>query len=94
MCFADFDPEGLKISLTSGATQLLAPDLNAVKLVKVNGADKEFYDQDTAKTFLKNRADLSNDILQLFENMKAHKRTIQQEHILAHEIPVSVYQIS
>lgn len=94
MCFADFDPEGLKISLTSGATQLLAPDLNAFKLFKVNGADKEFYDQDTAKTFLKNRADLSNDILQLFENMKAHKRTIQQEHILAHEIPVSVYQIS
>ena len=94
VCFADFDPAGFHIAMTSGATQLLAPRLDAFQFIEVRGTEQEYYDQDNAKKYLNKQLDLSSPLGWLYKGIKEKKQTIQQEHILSHQIPLSVYHIS
>jgi len=94
VCFADFDPAGLQIALTCGATKLLAPCLSSVVSLPVSGAEKAYYDQHQAKIYLDNNPNLSTPCQQLYCEMKSNKKTLQQEHLLAHQIPLSIYKIS
>lgn len=94
VCFADFDPAGLSIAITSGATQLLVPNSDAFNFINVKGAEQAYYSQDDAKKYLDKQLTLSDELQALYRGMKDNKRTIQQEHLLSHQIPLSIYEIS
>lgn len=94
ICFADFDPKGLDIAISSGATQLLAPSVDDFKAFNVKGPEQDYYNQITSVNSLINRANLSSDCLLLLQAMKNFKKTIKQEHILSHQIPLQVFDIN
>lgn len=94
VCFADFDPAGFQIAMTCGALQLLAPSLDAFDSINVKGTEQTYYAQDNAKKYLDIQITLSDELQALYRGMKDKKRTIQQEHLLSHQIPLSLYEIS
>ena len=94
ICFADFDPEGFKIAITSGATTILAPVADAVVNFNAAGPDIDYFKQVTAKQYINNQNDLSLQVEKLFAVMAEQRQTIKQEHILSHRIPLSVFEIN
>jgi len=94
ICFADFDPEGFKIAITSGATTILAPVADAVVNFNAAGPDIDYFKQVTAKQYINNQTDLSLQVEKLFAVMAEQRQTIKQEHILSHRIPLSVFEIN
>lgn len=94
VCFADFDPAGLQIAMTCGALQLLAPSFDAFDSINVKGTEQAYYAQNNAKKYLDIQITLSDELQALYRVMKDNKRTIQQEHLLSHQIPLSLYGIS
>lgn len=94
VCFADFDPEGLKIAITSGATTILSPVADTIVNFNAAGPDIDYFKQATAKQYINNQTDLSLQIEKLFAVMAEQRQTIKQEHILSHQIPLSVFEIN
>jgi len=94
ICFADFDPEGFRIAITSGATTILSPVADTVVNFNAAGPDTDYFKQTTAKQYINNQTDLSLQIEKLFAVMSEHRQTIKQEHILSHQIPLSVFEIN
>lgn len=94
ICFADFDPEGFRIAITSGATTILSPVADTVVNFNAAGPDIDYFKQTTAKQYIKNQTDLSLQIEKLFAVMAEQRQTIKQEHILSHQIPLSVFEIN
>lgn len=109
IAFTDVDPEGFRIALTSGATQLLAPNTKAIHHFKVEGADQDYFNQTAAKHYVLNRFHstaqnksdfvlpepvLSQACQTLFTVICDLRKTIKQEHILSHQIPISVFEIN
>lgn len=94
ICFADFDPEGLHIAISSSAMQLLAPSSAVFESFHVKGAEQDYYNQITSVNSLTNRVNLSPDCQLLLASMKNLKKTIKQEHILSHQIPLQVFEIN
>jgi len=96
LCFADFDPEGMKIAITSGASAMLSPTHNALVNFNVGGHDIDYFKQSAAKQYLTNQSnqcDFPLAINKLFVVMSEQRQTIKQEHILAHQIPLSVFTL-
>ena len=96
LCFADVDPEGLKIAITSGASAILSPNAHALINFNVGGHDFDYFKQSTAKQYLMNKSnqgDFPLELDKLFTAMSAQRQTIKQEHILAHQIPLSVFTL-
>ncbi|TEW55170.1 hypothetical protein E2R68_05270 [Psychromonas sp. RZ22] len=94
ICFSDFDPEGIIIAARSGATGYLAPGANVLQHFSLNGVEKDYYKQIEAVKKLNKIKGLSAPCRELVDAISAHKRTIKQEHILAHQIPLSVFELS
>ena len=88
ICFADIDPAGFEIVLTSGAEKMLA--VSTVDLInfEVNDADNDYFNQRSANNYLSKQGDLSLSLTQLINVMVVERKTIKQEHILSHQIPV------
>ena len=96
LCFADFDPEGMKIAITSGASAMLSPTHNALVNFNVGGHDIDYFKQSAAKQYLTNQSNqcyFPLAINKLFVVMSEQRQTIKQEHILAHQIPLSVFTL-
>ena len=96
LCFADFDPEGIKIAMTSGASAMLSPNSHALVNFNVGGHDLDYFKQDAAKQYLMNKSnqgDFPLELDKLLTVMSAQRQTIKQEHILAHQIPLSVFTL-
>ncbi|WP_025562696.1 hypothetical protein [Psychromonas sp. SP041] len=96
LCFADVDPEGIKIAITSGASAILSPNAHALINFNVGGHDFDYFKQSTAKQYLMNKSnqgDFPLELDKLFTAMSAQRQTIKQEHILAHQIPLSVFTL-
>lgn len=77
--FADYDPAGLLIASTLGATQLLLPMLDDKLLAK--GHREHFTHQYTARRYLE-RAELAG-WQPVWEEMKERQLSIKQQHMLA-----------
>ncbi|WP_298940998.1 hypothetical protein [uncultured Psychromonas sp.] len=96
LCFADCDPEGIKIAMTSGASTMLSPNSHALINFNVGGHDLDYFKQDAAKQYLMNKSnqgDFPLELDKLLTVMSAQRQTIKQEHILAHQIPLSVFTL-
>jgi len=92
LCFADVDPKGLEIALSSGANKILTVQAKSLETFNISGIEKDFYNQIQSVNYLKSET-LSEDCQTLFATICEHKKTIKQEHILAHQIPVAVVEL-
>lgn len=92
VCFADMDPKGLEISLTSLATYVLSPIAESLKDFNVIGPDIDYFNQKSSiPTLLKQQPLLSVSCQRLFNAITQSRKTIKQEHMLAHQIPLSLF---
>jgi len=91
ICFADFDPEGLKIGLTCDASHFLAPSEMALSSFLINGADQDYFNQDSARAYLQNQNVDGADWQRLYKGMQSQRKTIKQEHIISHQIPLLLH---
>lgn len=94
VCFADFDPKGIEITLTSGAEYFIAPTVESIKTFHANGADIDYFKQDSARTYIAKYQSGSLKILQLYSLMSAQRKTIKQEHMLAKALTLSVSKLN
>ena len=92
LCFADVDPKGLEIALSSSATKVLTVQTRLLETFNISGIEKDFYNQIKSVNYLKSRT-FSADFQSLFSTICEYKKTIKQEHILAHQIPVAVVEL-
>jgi hypothetical protein len=94
VCFADTDPKGLEIALTSGATHFLSPSAGDLTGFSISGPDIDYFSQKSAVQYLTKQQDfLSKPSSALFNSMTELRKTIKQEHILAHAIPLQVFTL-
>ena len=94
ICFSDFDPTGLAIALTCGATQWLTLSSSTDIHIKLSGAEYEWFNQQKDKTFLNNSAKLTDQLSELFDVMNHNQKTLKQEHMLAHSLELALYPLS
>jgi hypothetical protein len=94
ICFSDLDPAGIQIALTCYAQYWLSPNDSAV--IEFSGAkdvEKEWYKQNAAVQYLKNVKNLPDKCQMAFELMLNNRKTLKQEHMLAHQIPLGLYKL-
>lgn len=94
ICFSDFDPSGLTIALTCGATQWLTLSNGTDINITLSGAEYEWFNQQKDKTFLNTSAKLTEQLSELFDVMNHHQKTLKQEHMLAHSLELALYPLS
>ncbi len=95
VCFSDLDPSGLQIAMTCGAQSMLTLS-NLADLSVENagsGEEQEWFNQTHAKAYLNKQKTLPKQSQLLFNNMKQKQLTLQQEHMLAHDLPLVCYQL-
>lgn len=95
--FSDLDPSGLQISLTSGAAYWLTiANQDDLQLV-LKGDEKEWFAQQNAITYLNNYSKkcqlLPVYCEQLLDVMKQSQKTLKQEHMIAHSLPLALYSL-
>ena len=93
ICFSDFDPAGLQIALTCGAQQWLTLEHADNINIKLSGIEQEWFNQKNAIAYLNNSDQLSNSITALFSTMNNNRKTLKQEHMVAHSLPVALYPL-
>ena len=94
LCFADFDPKGLEIALTSGATRFITPTIESINKFNVVDADIDYFKQDSARQFIENEIDNQSNISSLYEWMSEHRKTIKQEHMIGQQLPLTVFELN
>ena len=94
ICFCDLDPSGLQICLTSGATQWLnlsdAKQLN----IKLQGVEKDWFNQGNALRYLEHCDALPASCNRSLAQMKATQTTLKQEHILEHSLKLILFPLN
>lgn len=93
ICFSDFDPKGLEIAITSGASHWLALKHAEEINMSLNGHEIEWFKQGDAKKFLLNNAKLTEEVAALLTTMNHSQKTLQQEHIAQHGLPLTLYAL-
>ena len=93
VCFPDFDPEGFKIAIGSQAFKILSPSTEALVSFNVSGSEKDFYNQTSALNYICSKSNLSIQCQDLIQGICNYKKTIKQEHILSHQIPLMISSI-
>lgn len=94
ICFSDLDPAGIQIALTCHAKYWLTPaDSAVIKFSGAKDAEKEWYKQDATVQYLKNYKNLPDKCQTAFELMLHNRKTLKQEHMLAHQIPLGLYNL-
>lgn len=94
ICFADLDPSGLQISLTSGAEQWLTVVDEKTLNIKLYGVEQEWFNQKKSVTYLNHYEQLPDHCEHLLKQMKQSQKTLKQEHMLAHSMQLSLYPLS
>ena len=101
LCFSDFDPAGLLIATSSGATCGLAPTADSIDdIFSTEFTDKALKDseqnwwqqaqQKTALESLIKQDSLSPALITAFQQMANYRRTWQQEHMITHQTPLQL----
>jgi len=94
ICFADMDPKGLEISLTSEAIHILSPTADWLQNFIVAGPDSDYFNQKMSVQYLfKQTCFLSEPCKSIFNAIVQLRKTIKQEHMLAHQIPLSLFAL-
>lgn len=93
ICFSDFDPAGLQITLTCGATSWLTISSREMVNIELGGDEHEWFNQQKAKNYLTHNAQLTDSIAELFACMNNIQKTLKQEHMLAHFLPLVLYPL-
>jgi len=94
ICFADFDPKGIEIALTSGADYFIAPTAQNIKTFQANGGDVDYFKQSESRNYIDKHLDDSSNITPLYRLMFEHRKTIKQEHMLAKALTLSIFKIN
>ncbi|WP_413698611.1 hypothetical protein ACLKMH_13345 [Psychromonas sp. KJ10-10] len=93
VCFADLDPSGLQICLTSGARQWLSISNKSQIAMKLQGIENEWHKQGSARSFLNNFDQLPAYCKSLFAQMEETQTTLKQEHILQHDLKLELFPL-
>jgi len=97
ICFSDLDPKGIEIALTSHADfWLTAKNANEVDMTLL-GIEQEWYKQKSSINYLLNLANDDKEKQQWqhsFEILKHHKKTLKQEHMLKHNLELTLLKIN
>ncbi|MFT6140333.1 MAG: hypothetical protein ACJAXN_001546 [Psychromonas sp.] len=94
ICFSDLDPAGIQIALTCTAAYWLTPkDSAVIEFSVAKDVEKEWYKQNAAVRYLKSFKNLPNKCQTAFELMLNNRKTLKQEHMLAHQIPLGLYTL-
>jgi hypothetical protein len=92
ICFADMDPKGLEISLTSTASYLLSPTVETLQDFSALGPDIDYFNQKRSVQYLLRQVPFLTESCQtVFNSIVQYRKTIKQEHMLAHQIPLSLF---
>lgn len=96
ICFSDFDPAGMVIVISSGATSCLIPEPTSwdyIFSVKLKDVEKNWWQQNkqmTALSSLVKQDQLPKELAAGFKNMGDYRRTWQQEHMISHQTPLTL----
>ncbi|MFT5756488.1 MAG: hypothetical protein ACI9LM_001206 [Alteromonadaceae bacterium] len=107
ICFSDFDPKGIEIALTSNADYWLTIKNADEVIMPLSGEEQEWYKQSAAIHYLNQQMiKLSGDIEandsheekhvgwhSMFSTLLIHKKTLKQEHMLRHNIALTLLEI-
>lgn len=93
ICFSDLDPAGIEIALSCSAHYWLTPADSFVINKQLTGDEKEWFKQNKAITFLKNREGLPEKCESTFSLMLQYQKTLKQEHMIAHKIPLELFSL-
>lgn len=93
--FYDFDPAGLMMAIEAGLDELFLPTftdemLKADILKKINQPNK-FWNQ--SDIFVRLKRNASDSLKEFVSLMEKYELAIMQEHLIAHNIPVSCHNI-
>jgi len=94
ICFSDLDPAGIQIALTCAAQYWLTPDDSSViQFSGAKDAEQEWYRQDATVKYLNSYNNLPDKCQRAFALMLDNRKTLKQEHMLAHKIPLGLYRL-
>jgi len=103
ICFSDVDPKGIEIALTSHANYWLSIK-NIADYIKVceslKGNEQEWFNQSASIKFLQKKLMKNNEDTQkkptwstLFTASSAIQKTLKQEHILTHQLALTLLNL-
>tara|TARA_B100000809_G_scaffold124953_1_gene123208 strand:+ start:1565 stop:2551 length:987 start_codon:yes stop_codon:yes gene_type:complete len=101
ICFSDLDPKGIEIALTCNADYWLTLDDTNEITMPLSGDEQEWYKQSVSVNFLNEQ--LKHDIQPventhcwqtIFNILLSHKKTLKQEHMLTHKLPLRLININ
>ncbi|AGH81327.1 hypothetical protein PCNPT3_06945 [Psychromonas sp. CNPT3] len=91
--FGDLDPAGSQMALNSGATQWLGiEDLTALNS-SLRGIEQEWIMQRESKRWLDQQTSLPLSCQNAYDAMKSTQKTLQQEHMLAKNLALSLFSL-
>ncbi len=99
VCFSDLDPKGIEISLTSDSDYWLTIKNIDDLSIPLSGTEQEWYKQGTSISFLqeklKKTTPQKDDCWQnTFINLRTHRKTLKQEHILKHNVALTLLELT
>jgi hypothetical protein len=101
ICFSDLDPKGIEIALTCNADYWLTlNDTNEITM-PLSGDEQEWYKQSVSINFLNEKLTLEIQPVEnthcwqtIFNILLSHKKTLKQEHMLTHKLPLRLVNIN
>jgi len=96
VCFSDFDPAGLLIAISSGASGCLVPTTfsrHDVLTTELKDSEQNWWQQNHQKTALDSlikQNSLPLELMIAFQQMSDYRRTWQQEHMISHQTPLQL----
>lgn len=93
ICFSDFDPAGLQIALSCGAERWLSLENSEGVEIELSGIEHEWFNQQNAITFVNNDKQVSKSVTSLLSTMNYHQKTLKQEHMVEHALPLTLYPL-
>jgi len=101
VCFSDLDPKGIEIALSCNADYWLTlNNINEITM-PLKGDEQEWYRQGVSISFLIEKLELDLQSVEnthgwhnIFKTLLSHKKTIKQEHMLSHKLPLTLININ
>jgi len=99
VCFSDLDPKGIEIALTSDSDYWLTIKNIDDLSIPLSGTEQEWYKQGASISFLqeqlKKTPSQEDDCWQnTFINIRTHRKTLKQEHILKHNVTLTLLELT
>jgi hypothetical protein len=101
VCFSDLDPKGIEIALSCNADYWLTLKNTNDITMQLKGDEQEWYKQGVSINFLIEKLELEIQSVEntycwhnIFKTLLSHKKTIKQEHMLSHKLPLTLININ